>query len=84
MSANTFLLRRTQFFVFLTVANLLRPLVYSAAVENKETFQNGVFMPVKPFALATGPLKLCDIPWSGVSMRALILGKVILSICSEA
>jgi hypothetical protein len=35
-------------------------------------------MPIKPLAMAPGPLQMCDSPRSDISMRALIQAEVIL------
>jgi hypothetical protein len=46
-------------------------------------FTNACFMSVKPFATASWPFKICDSPWSDVSVRALIGVEDILSVCCE-
>jgi hypothetical protein len=61
----------------------LKTLVYSALIENKETLHQHILMPVKPFAIALGPSKVCDNARSGVPRRSLIEMKDILSICCE-
>jgi len=49
----------------------------------KGLFTNALFMPVKSFATALGPLKGCDSQWSDVSIRALIQVEDVLSICNS-
>jgi hypothetical protein len=46
----------------------------------KKHFNNAIFMSVKLFAAAPGPLKGCDSPLSDVSMRAFIRVEEILRI----
>jgi hypothetical protein len=50
----------------------LKPLVYSAAIQNEKTRQPSFFMPVKSFAIAPRPLKSYGSPSSEVSMHASI------------
>jgi hypothetical protein len=57
--------------------------VSSAPIGNEETLHQRIFMPVKPFANAPGPLKGCDSLRLDVSMRALIQVEDILSICHD-
>jgi hypothetical protein len=53
--------------------------MFSAALENERTLQQRTLVPAKPFATSTGPVKVCDITCSDVTMRALIELEDILS-----
>ena len=53
--------------------------MYFTANENEEKLHQRVLRPVRPFATAPGPIKLCDSPLSDVSMGALIREEDILS-----
>jgi hypothetical protein len=61
----------------------LKTLVYSATVENETHFIIAFFMPVKRVSPSPRPLKVCDSPWSDVSIRALVQVGDILRICCE-
>jgi hypothetical protein len=67
---------------FLSVRRL-KALVYSVAIEKEQTLHQRVLRPVRPFATAPGPLKMCDSPRSDVSICALIGVGNILSIPCE-
>jgi hypothetical protein len=68
---------------FLSVERL-KALGYSVAIENKETLQQHVLSPVRPFVNPSpGPMKVCDSPLSDVSMCALIGVQDILIIPCE-
>jgi hypothetical protein len=49
-----------------------KPLFHSTTVENEETFHQRIFMPAKPFAIASGPLKGRNSSWWDKSWYALI------------
>jgi len=51
---------------------ILKKIVFSAALENEGTLQQRTLMADKPFSTFTGPLKVCDIACSDVTLRVLI------------
>ena len=57
--------------------------MYSVAIENEKTLHQRVLRPVRPFATAPGPARVCDSLRSDVSMCALIGVEDILSIPCE-
>jgi hypothetical protein len=69
-----------QFFRFLSVWTLTNPPRIQAQLKMKRLFTDALFMPVEPFA---GALKVCGLPWSEVSLGALIKAEDIRSVCSE-
>jgi len=58
----------------------LTTLVYSAPIKNGGTLYRSMFMPLKPFVTAPGPLTVRDCPWSEVSMQALVQVEDIASV----
>jgi hypothetical protein len=67
---------------FLSVGRL-KAVVYSDAIGTEEIIHQRVLMPVRTFATAPEPTKLCDSPRSDVSVCALIVVEDILSIPCE-
>jgi len=61
----------------------LKTLACSAVFQKKEILHHRIFMPSNHSLLPTKHSKVCDSPWSEVSMRALIQVEEILSICYQ-
>lgn len=56
-------------YIFLCVEKLWKATVFSSNWKLKRHFTYILFVPIKPFITSPGPLKLCNIPWSEVSLR---------------
>jgi hypothetical protein len=51
--------------------------VYSVQIENEENLHRRVLRPLRRFANAPGPMKVCDSPGSDVPMFVLIGGRMV-------